>query len=91
MADEDYRNDFPEEPISSVFIKKDPETNEVLGPSTRPLTRREIRLKLTISEIKKDVDNIFLRRKDRGWILTDIEQDVAALAEKVKRYAEGAS
>lgn len=89
MASEDYRNDFPEEAVISVFLGKDPESNEVLGPNIRRVTKRELSLDNQIQTIKNGVGEIFQKGKDNDRMLTDIERDVAPLLEKVKRYLEG--
>lgn len=74
-----------------VSIRKDPETGEVLGPSVRGITNREFLLDDQLTLIKEGLSNLFRQGEDVvGAALNDIEQDVAALLEKVKRYAEGA-
>lgn len=74
-----------------VSIRKDPETGEVLGPGVRGVTNRELLLDDQINLIKEGVSTLFQQKEDVvDAVLTDIERDVAALLEKVKRYAEGA-
>lgn len=90
MFDENYRNEFPEEGMMSVYVRKCSETNEILGTATRPLTVRELSLKGQIDKLKSSIDEIFKTGKDNHEMLVGIEQDVAALAAKVKRYLEGA-
>lgn len=75
----------------AVSIKTDPETGEVLGPSVRGITNRELLLDDQINLIKEGVSTLFQQKEDVvDAALSDIEQDVADLVAKVKRYAEGA-
>lgn len=88
MANEDYLKDF----VPGVIIPYI-HTDEDGGMSSRfrPVTERERALREEMSGIRKHVSTIFQLGKSTDEMLTDIERDVAALAAKVKQYAEGAS
>jgi hypothetical protein len=74
-----------------VSIRKDSETGEVLGPGVRGVTNRELLLDDQINLIKEGVSTLFQQKEDVvDAALSDVERDVAALLEKVKRYVEGA-
>lgn len=75
----------------AVSIRIDPKTGEVLGPSVRGITTRELLLDNQINLIKEGVSTLFQQKEGVvDAVLSDIEQDVAALVKKVKQYVEGA-